>query len=446
MTTLFEIEKKYKKELEEIEEWAYLRSYYRHALATKNIVRVEKMNKFKIFKDVFFGFSSWFGSYQYLVFSDTNERKLINDKWFGKNIDFLMNAINQDQGLLIEEPNPIFFKRKKVYTKYSTSRRMLDGFALIIEKFLRKKIEYSILNHINQECNIDLDYQKQINLFNARYALHKFLFKMYKIKFVIVSCYYSRQYVIKVANDLNIETFEVQHGVITKDNDAYNSDLQLKKNYYPNYLLSFGENEKVELEKSGLINKEVLPVGSFYLDYLRRSFSEDAQLMKLKVKYQKTIGISLQKGAEEKMIKFIISVAKESKDILYIIIPRYFKSEEYVHYDFSDNIIFYPSLDCYQIIMHCDYHCTFYSACTVEVPSLGIPNILIDFNGKARLLYQKLENKTSLIVWNKEEFLNIIYQNMLLDTNLVQNNHLMIRPNYQENIEKLVNKGYFDVC
>jgi len=440
MKTLYEIEERYKKELESIEEWAYLRSYYRHALATKDIQSKVKSRKLKIIKEIFFGFFSWFRSYNYFIFSDTNERKMVDDKWFDKSVDYIIKVLGQDRGLLIEEPNPNYFEKKELYTKHISSRRLLDVLALIIARIMRKNIYYSVLNKINEEYNVFIDYEKQINLFNARYILHKCLFKTYKIEFIIVNCYYSRQYVVKVANDLNLETIEVQHGVITKENDAYNSLIKLDKSYFPNYLLSFGDSEKNELANNGLINKEIFPVGSFYLDYLKSSFHKNVNLESITQKYKKVVGVSLQKGSEELMLKFIIELASKSENILYIIIPRFFNPKSCSQYVFPKNTLFYPSLDCYQVIMHCDYHCTFYSACTIEVPSLGIPNILVDFDGRAASIYANLEGKTTFIVKTEQEFLNKVIEDISLDIDIVGNNSFYIKTNYSSNIEKIVKK------
>lgn len=444
MLTLSDLEIKYKDELQSIEEWVYLRSYYRHALAAYHIKEVRHVSKFKILKDMFFGFFSWFRSYRYFVFSNTSERKLINDKWFDKSVDYLIKVLGKEKGLLVEEPNPNYFKQNDIFTSNVTSRRMLDGIALLIKKLNNKKIMYCILDDINQEYNIDVDYQYQINLFNARYILHTWLFKFYKIDFIIITCYYSRQYVLKSANDLNIQTIEVQHGVITKKNDAYNSLLTLDKSYFPNYLLSFGESEKKELLDNGLISKAVIPIGSFYLDYLKSSFLKNRELESLINKYDKSIGVSLQKGSEKLMLEFIINLATKSKDILYIIIPRFFNVEENKQYIFPENILFYPSLNCYQTIMHCNYHCTFYSACTVEVPSLGIPNILIDFDGTAKKYYEVLENKTTVIVQSEKEFLEVLSSSILTMTDVIKNNSFYIKNNYRDSIQTIIKNGKFN--
>jgi len=445
MKTLYEIEERYEKELESLEEWAYLRSYYRHALALSHEKSMDKYSKLKILKDVFFGFFSWFNNYEYMVFSDTNERKKVNGKWFDKSIDYIIEVLGKDKTLLIEEPNPTFYNKKDMFTKHVSSRRLLDSVAILLEKCMFTRKTYLVLDEINKEYNIQVDYVLQIKRFNARYFLHRWMFKWYKTKLVIVNCYYSRQYVIKSAQDLNIETIEVQHGVITKDNDAYNSPLILDNSYFPNYLLSFGESEVLELKDKGLINKAVFPVGSFYLDYLKSAFKIDDKLWSMKQNYNKVIGVSLQKGSEKMMIDYIISVAHLSSDIMYIIIPRYFNEKIYDQYEFPVNVVLYPDLDCYQIIMHCDFHCTFYSACTVEVPSLGIQNILVDFNGRSRELYHATENKTTTFVKSKEEFLDAVYNNSLKNSNVAINNHFYIKYGYRENIQILRDKGIFHV-
>jgi hypothetical protein len=132
------------------------------------------------------------------------------------------------------------------------------------------------------------------------------------------------------------------------------------------------------------------------------------------------------------------------KSILYIIIPRVYNDGDYSQYNFPSSIIFFNSLNCYQIIMHCSYHCTFYSACAIEAPTLNIPNILLNFNNDAIKYYHMLDGKTSKIINNTQEFLNVIYTNYFEKIDIIENNSIFIKNNYKENIKQLKNNGFFD--
>jgi len=444
MYSLFDIEKKYKSELENIEEWAYLRSYYRQAISYGGD-KVRKISKLDSIKNMFYGFSSWFRRYKYFIFSDTSERRVVDGKLFDKSVDYIINTLDKNNSLLIEEPSPSkHFLQDDISTKNITSRRILDLLALILEKIIFKKYFYKTLDKINQDYNINMNYTIQINRFNARYILYKFILKLYKVELIIINCYYSKQYILKAAHDLNIKTIEVQHGVIGKENDAYRSNIKLNTKYFPQCLLSFGENEISILKDKGVITKQVISVGSFYLEYLLNTFTINKDLNHTIKDYKYSIGVSLQKGSEELVLDFINKVSKEDDSILYIIIPRVFNKKLYDKYNFSNNIIFFPSLDCYQIVMHCDYHCTFYSACAIETPTLNIPNILLNFNDDAKKYYDIIDGKTSKTVNNTQEFLNILYTNYFENIDIMKNNSIFIKNNYKENIKQLKKDSIFD--
>ncbi len=442
MYSLFDIEKKYKNELEDIEEWAYLRSYYRKVISYGGN-KVRKISKIDSLKSIFYGFPSWFRRYKYFVFSGTAERRDVKNILFDKNVDFIIDIIGRESTLLIDDPSPYqHFKKSEIHTKHIVSRRLLDMLVMIIEKFIFKTKVNTVFNRINKEYGVELNFKIQVKRFNARYILYKLLFKLYKVEVIIVSCYYSKQHILKVANDLNIKTIEIQHGVITEANDAYLSYIKLDNNYFPEYLLSLGENEEDVLKANGLISKEVIAVGSFYLDYISKNFIPNSKLQNIIKNYKTVIGVSLQKGSEEKVLNFILDIACLDKNILYIIIPRTYQNNDYNKYDFPSNIIFFNSLNCYQIIMHCNYHCTFYSACAIEVPSLNIPNILLNFNNMAQKYYLALENRTSKIVENSKEFLDVVYSRPLL--NIKSQNSIYIKNDYQENIKKIHKLGFFN--
>ena len=102
MKTLFDIEEQYEKELESFEEWGYLRSYYRQAIySNEGIVR--KISKISSLKSMFYGFSSWFKRYNYIVFSGTAERRDVYNMLFDKNVDYIIDTIGREKSLLIDE-------------------------------------------------------------------------------------------------------------------------------------------------------------------------------------------------------------------------------------------------------------------------------------------------------------------------------------------------------
>jgi len=329
-----------------------------------------------------------------------------------------------------------------VYTKYIVSRRLLDMLSLFIEKIYNKNYNISLLEKINSFINIDFNYNVLIKRFNARYKIYKIWFKIIKPKIIFLNCYYDKQYVIKVAKELNIKTIDIQHGLIGKKHSAYYADIKLNKDYLPDYLFAFGKYDKENISKGNIFNKKhIFEVGNYYLEYLRKNFIRDEKLLNIIKKYNISVGVSLQWTVENEMINFINSVANKQKDTLFILIPREYK-DEYNNLNLEDNVIFYPKLDCYQVIMHCHYHCTVYSTCAIEVPSLGIPNIMVNIDGLTNKYMENLFDKDiTYLVDTQDEFIHILQTTYTFKVNeVIQSNERYFTKKYKKNIENAVKK------
>ena len=255
MIPIFEIEKEYKEELESLEEWNYLRNIYR-SIDTQN-KNTYKINKIDAIKSIFYGFKNWFRSYDYLVFSYSSERRLIKNKFFDIRVDSLIDIINNNNTLLIENPDILHKKKKLMHTKVLVSRRLIDIFTIILVKLTKKNYSYNILDIFNKKDDLNLDYSSYINRFNAQYKIHKLWFKLIKPKVIYLDCFYDKQYIIKAAKELDIEIIDVQHGLIGKNHSAYFSRLNLSSFYLPDKLFSFGISEKKNTMYNGLIKKEI---------------------------------------------------------------------------------------------------------------------------------------------------------------------------------------------
>ncbi len=415
-----ELERKYKKDLERLGEWNYLRNYYRELFIYNNLKKntvsgrgfTKFVNLLKEIRNVFYGFSAWFKKYKYVVFSN-NERRLLKDgTFFDVRVDYLIQLLGEDETLLVETPVNGHKDKKLLPVKNIVSRRLIDVLTIFFEKLWKKNNNIQLLNKIHKECKISFDYSRQINRFKVQYRIYLLWFKLIRPKAIFLVCYYDKQYLIKAAHELGIQVIEIQHGIISKNHFAYFSVLKLNQVYLPDYLLSFDTNLKNENSPEFLFDKEkVFPVGSFYLEYLKTNFKEDKNLKKIIENYNLVIGVSLQWTVENELIEFLSRVARRVQNILFILIPRKWEPQKYKKIRLPSNIIFYPKLDCYQIILHCNYHCTVYSTCALEAPLLGVPNILINLNGLTErylsYLFQK-KHESCYIVKNEEEFVNLL--------------------------------------
>lgn len=437
MLNIFEIEKKYKKELESLKEWNYLRNIYRSIdIEDKNS---SKINKLDAIKSIFYGFKNWFRRYDYLVFSDSSERKLVNDKMFDIKVDYIIEELDANNTLLVENPILKHYKLSEIYTKKIVSKRVIDIFTLLLEKIYQKKYNIEILNKINIDQKVQFDYQSKINRFNAQYIIYKIWFAIVKPKKIYLDCFYDKQFIVKAAKELKIETVDVQHGLIGTTHSAYLSTLQLNDLYIPDKLLSFGVAEKENLQVNGIIkNDNIIPVGNFYLDYIYHSFSKNDSFSSLLFSYDKAIGISLQWTVEDELIDFITKVALKLPKIIFILIARNY-DKKYDKFQLPKNVIFYNKLDCYNIILHCDYHCSVYSTCAIEAPSLGVANILVDIDGYAKKHISNLmSSQNTSLVHSEEDFLSVIKQKQKNKDEIIKSNINNFMMDYQQNIKELV--------
>jgi hypothetical protein len=438
MVDIFDIEKKYKKDLESLEEWNYLRNIYR-SIDTQN-KNTYKINKPDAVKSIFYGFKNWFRRYDYLVFSDSSERKLVDNKMFDIKVDYIIKELGIDNTLVIENPICKHYKLSDIYTKKIVSKRFIDIFTLIIEKIYYKKFNIEILNKINLEQNIDIDYQSKINRFNAQYKIYKIWLSIQKPKKIYLDCFYDKQFIIKAAKELKIEIIDVQHGLIGTTHSAYFSDLELSDLFLPEKLFSFGVSEKENLLVNGVINSNnIIPVGNFYLDYIYHIFSKDNEFSTLLSSYDMSFGVSLQWTVENELIDFITEVALKLPNIIFILIARNYEKNKYDKFNLPKNVIFYNDLDCYNIILHCDYHCTVYSTCAIEAPSLGIENVLININGYSeKHISALLSCENSYLVNTEEDFFKIVKKKKNQKDIIIKSNVSNFMINYKERIKEVI--------
>jgi hypothetical protein len=225
---IFNFEKKYKEILENIEDWVYLRIKIGHEL--KNIHnqqfiknRENKLKKIweKIIrlKNIFYGFKNWFKKYDYIFFSDSSERRFIDNSYKDKISDDIIDRL--DNCLLIELPNPNHYKN--VHTKYIVSQSLLDFLIFIYSSFLKLfiSVENKQLDNIFKREKININYKKIILKIKVETKLYKLLFLIYKPKAIFINCAYCRFGAVKVAKDLGIKVIELQHGVINEAHYGY---------------------------------------------------------------------------------------------------------------------------------------------------------------------------------------------------------------------------------
>ncbi len=426
------IEQKYHDELSTLEEWNYLRNYYRETDSGLN----DSVKKLQILKNSFYGFFAWFRRYDYLFFSDSSERKLIDGKRYDILCDGIIEQLGRNKSLLIESPFSNFHYQKKIVTsKNIVSKIPLNILIVIISKIIKSAKKIDILDNINKNFDLNIDYKKRVTIFNANLILYKWYFRLVKPKIIFLNCYYDKQGIVKAAHELNIKVVEIQHGMISSTHSAYSSKLLLNKSYLPDAILVFGEIVKNILSKNNIYSKnQIFTVGSYYLQYLSSNFKPNKELQAIQSKYDLTIAVSLQKTFELKVFDFIEQIANKIPNVLFLMISRSYPADKLETYIKSSNVVLAPPIDCYNNLLHSDFHCTIYSTCALEASYFGIKSILLNIdNLTTYFLDEFISSENIYIVDNPEDFLLLLQK--LISTKSESNNK-------RKNIEDKCNANY----
>jgi len=438
---LLDFEKKYKDRLESIEEWAYFRIKVGYFF--KNMADIPKRNRsirhrvkrtIQFIKNIFYGFRYWFQGYDYLFFSDSSQRKKINSVAYHRFFDETSKYVNKI--LLVERPASKHYKDIPKHSCVVSENVLTFMMGLCIPiAYLIFKDKKSPLEQLFNIEDINISYSKEYVKFQTRYYIYKVLLQVYKPKKVFLTCYYCYLPLVKACNELNIDMIEYQHGVISPIHFGYISSVYIHQNYLPKFLLSFGEQECL-LEN--MLIPHIVPIGSFYLEFLRENFTPNDKL-KYKIKdYEVVIGISMQDAAWERelVFAFLEEIASLRSEILYILIPRH-KS---VFPDIANNVYICDELDCYNVIMHCDIHMTLYSSCALEAPSLGIPNILLNRHNIVKEYYGDILNPFHTKYIKNFNDLNreITFLKKLHKEDIIKANQKVFCFNYQKRIKDFI--------
>ena len=436
--------------------WPYLRMHYHRDYINKTASewgekevspplsqRVKGMPKNSLY-----GFRNWFGKYDYVALSTTLERKNIDGKYFNKLLDPIIDELGRDKVLYIENPAPSLYPAEKVHTKNIVCHDLLTllaGLMMIQQLFIQRSHmiqNESTLRTIQKEYGLEIDDVKVIKLFNAQRTVFKLLFRRIKPKAILLTCAYGYFPAVKAAKDLGIKVIEFQHGTISEEDPAYNVDADIDKTYFPDYLLVFGRRELKTLDNARFIEPEnVYPVGSFYLEHVRKNYKPEFNLVKQLNNYKRTIGVTLGWTTEKHTIEFICEAADLDRTIFYILIPRRPQEEYYSPPNLPDNVMVIEDKNFYELMMYVDFHSTVYSTCALEAPSLGVQNILVNISNLSKQHYGTVldDSRVTRYAGTPGELVEIIHTSEKLDRDTVcKLNRDTIAVNYKGNIRSFV--------
>jgi len=392
-----------------------------------------------------YGFNNWSGNYEYIALSDTMERRNIEGEFWNKLLDPIIDCIGADKVLLIENPVPRHYPVGKVHTRHVASMDMLLLAAAY--KFLTSsnfQIEnQALLESIKNEYSIKIDDKRTIRWRLALEAIYRHLFKKFRPKAILLSDYYGANLsAIKAAKALHIPVIEFQHGVIGKEHPAYNVYIELDKDCFPDYLLVFGGNDTQVFKNSLFIKPQnVVPIGIFYIEYIKRNHQKSPALVERIRSYSKSVGISLAWITEQHTIDFVRQAALIDERILYILIPRTYSTKRYGGLNLPPNVIVIEDKNFHEMMLYVDFHATVLSSCALEAPSLGVQNIFINFDDLSKQYYGTIlrDSRVTRYADTPREFVGIINTFEKLDRNTLSKlNEDNIAENYEANIKNFM--------
>lgn len=424
--------------------WPYIRVYSFFSSLGVDKVEPNKKVVFNALKNLFYGFLNLFHKVDFIFFSNTEQRKLINGKYFDR-FDFINNK--DFKSLFFELTTTNFHHKKDIPTKYITSKIPLYVLSKIIKPFTilkkikNKEIVYELIK--NEHINININ--SLLKEYIAQYKLAKILYFLYKPKGLVLITAYTNYAYVQAFKENGAKVIEFQHGLIYKNHLAYNYQLESDKKLFPDYMFTFGKNELTVFQKDNnyIDISHVKPVGHFYIDSIKNNFKSNKELNGLLNNYKTSIAVSLQRNWEEKLLEFITNIAENNPDIAFVIVPR----NKEKNYQFKHkNMFTFNTLNCYEIILHCDSHATISSTCAVESPRLGKPNILINIeNETENNLYFLLENKRiNYLVNSRYDFEKALIQIKSIDKKKLSDySEHYFKSDYIKNVNSAFNQLFF---
>jgi hypothetical protein len=439
--------------------WPYLRITYNFEyISKKALEKGERFSytglslpeKLRRLTNIVYGIGNWFHRYDYVALSNTLERRNIKGKFYNKLIDPIIDEIGAEKVLYIETPAPSVYPIKKVHTKHVVCSDSLLLEAIMLKALTFRRVALtnsSTLKAIQEEFGLKLDDSRIIDDFESRRKVFKFCFQRVKPKAVLLSCYYGHLPAIRAARELGIRVIELQHGTIGQENPAYNVYNDIDKTCFPEYLLVFGRRELSTFNNSRFIEPDnVIPVGSFYIEYIRETHKPDSILTAQLRGYKKSVGVALESTTEKRVIEFVCECADLDKTILYLLIPRRPEEKHYDSLSLPSNVMVIKDKNFYELMMYVNFHSTVYSTCALEAPSLGVQNILMNIDGLSKQYYRDVLNDSRVTRYanTPTEFVNIVNDFDILDKKVIRKlNEDNIVTDYRENIKELVQKLSF---
>lgn len=187
-----------------------------------------------------------------IVFENPRKIKNIDGKYYDPYTKYFVDSLKNDNmnfevidlgfnGFHYEKSDSI--RKYGDHFYYDVFKRILYKGKLIKkkERELISKIKNKLLKEMGIEINLFELTKEYLKKFNLEYLKYFNLLKDKNVKKIYLVCSYGKESLIKVANDLNIEVIEFQHGTMSKYHMGYSFPGNYKVPYFPNKMLLFGK-------------------------------------------------------------------------------------------------------------------------------------------------------------------------------------------------------------
>ena len=398
-------------------------------------------------KKLFSGWSLFFKKHKTIIISNSLERRSLDGDVYDKLFHYISTQKALNPSMTIESKFPsnhypvneyknpvcasrsIFFLKELLYRLFFVREVSVKG-ASLLKDFI-----------LDQGINIDINHAVRKNI--AQYkVMYRFFKRRPEVKFVFLTVSYTNFGLIKACKELGIKVIEVQHGVINSEHYGYNYYYKPSQNQFPDYLLTLGDADCDFFKKKPLAHFfRVESIGSFIIEYYSK---QNKNYFKGELNKRRVV-VSLQDCETGiSAVSSFIKLAELNPEVEFYFKRRRIPIDYYRDkFNFPKNILFENHRNIYELIVSCDIHLTAYSSCALEAPSLGVRNIFLNSDNKAKQYYlDKLpEGSINAYCDNEHEMhvaLNEYILNKLPAEEIKESNNQNLKNNYFNNIDSFL--------
>lgn len=368
--------------------------------------KLRTRSKTQLLKNLFYGLSYVFKlkKYDFIFFNNADKRTFsVNKKKYDVFFDAWADKLGQEKSLFIEWAIRKHYSRAQTYSENVISDIFFKYCGHLCSFFIKSNIDFDEIEKIKKEYNFDFDVKHELKTKLGELYFYKFLFRWVKPKAIFLISSFTKNTIVIAAHLEKIKVYEAQHGYIGDNHQFYNSQYNFDQRYYPDYLISFGNQEKNSIPK-GFIFKEhqILPVGSLYLESIKSNYT-NKKLEALVKLYDTIFCVTLQTVKEDELLKWVHLQAKQNNNWLFILMP---KNSKYCYQKYTNikNCMLMPGFNIYQILKYADFNITIYSTTAIEAPYFNVKTLFYNVGNLSKKYYDISNIYSSLI--NPEENIN----------------------------------------